>query len=45
MNLPRPSANREEYARIMGEGFRRFPERKKNYDEFMNNWGGGRKRR
>lgn len=34
MNLPTPSANREEYNRILESGFRRFPERKINYDKF-----------
>ncbi len=41
MNLPRPSANREEYARIMNRGFERFPERKLNYDKFISFFEGG----
>lgn len=37
MGLPRPSANRTEYAKIMERGFSRFPRRKKNYEEYLKN--------
>lgn len=37
MGLPRPSANKLEYARIMERGFSRFPRRKENYEEYLKN--------
>lgn len=35
MNLPRPSANKQEYTKMMERGFSRFPQRKKNYEEYL----------
>lgn len=35
MKLPRPSANKEEYNRILQNGFVRFPERKENYEKYI----------
>ncbi len=35
MELPRPSANRKEYDKVMKRGFLRFPRRKKNYEEYL----------
>lgn len=37
MGLPHPSANKLEYTKIMERGFSRFPERKKNYEEYLKN--------
>lgn len=37
MGLPRPSANKEEYSRIMERGFSRYPRRKQNYEEYLKN--------
>lgn len=37
MMLPQPSANKEEYNKIMERGFSRFPQRKKNYEEYLKN--------
>lgn len=37
MRLPRPSANKQEYSKIMERGFLRFPRRKQNYEEYLKN--------
>ncbi|MCR5347416.1 MAG: radical SAM protein [Fretibacterium sp.] len=34
INLPKPSANQEEYQRIFNEGMMRFPKRKENYKQY-----------
>ena len=34
-DLPKPSANQEEYRRIFEVGMRRFPDRKLNYDKYL----------
>lgn len=35
MSIPKPRANQMEYRRIMERGFERFPERKKNFENFL----------
>ena len=34
INLPKPSPNQAEYRRIFGDGMRRFPKRRENYEKY-----------